>query len=253
MALLGGPVKLPPNFDLQSPNAASEWKFYQTAFQDYLVPTGPDSPLASIKLSILRNIIGHDGERIMATFEIAKNVDQYQSMFDEIEKYFKPRKDECFERYMFSRRTQTEGESFDHFLTDCRHLIKTCKYNTVDPNQTQEDKALRDRIVTSREALLRMDDLTLNEAIHFCRTSEKSQSQSLQFQAGAEINMVKMKSKYEHFDKSSLTIEDMSLERILNVSGDRQCMVPENGQHLVRNVVNVKLKTSSLSHVQSKM
>lgn len=55
-----GPVKLPPDFDLQSQNAATEWKFWQTAFQDYLVSTGQDEANSNVKLSILRNIIGHD-------------------------------------------------------------------------------------------------------------------------------------------------------------------------------------------------
>lgn len=237
---LGGPVKLPPDFDLQSPNAGSEWKFWQTAFQDYLVATGQDNALPSVKLSILRNIIGHDSAKIMATFETPQNVDQYQSMLVEIGKYVNPRKNECFERYMFSRRIQKEGESFDHFLTDCRHLIKTCNYNTVDPDQSQEDKALRDRIVTgirdptTREALLRMDDLNVNKAIHFCRTSEQSKSQSLQFQeAGAEINIVKKKSKYEKFQRlpksprydhrSDDPEQKFKCKRCQTVHGPRKC------------------------------
>ncbi|KAG5865867.1 hypothetical protein JTB14_016486 [Gonioctena quinquepunctata] len=65
-----------------------------------------------------------------------------------------------------------------------QHLIKTCYYNTGDPNQSQEANALRDRIVTgimdptTREGLLRIDDLTLEKAIRFCRTLEQSKSQS---------------------------------------------------------------------------
>lgn len=42
---------------------------------------------------------------------------------------------------------QKEGESIEHFITDCRHLIESCNYNTVDPNESHEDKALRDKIV----------------------------------------------------------------------------------------------------------
>lgn len=108
-------------------------------------------------------------------------------MLAEIEKYVNPRKNECFERYMFSRRTKKEGESFDHFLTECRHLIRSFNDNSVDPHQTPEEKALRDRIVmgirdpTTREALLRIDDLSLDKATNFCRTSEQSKSQSMQY------------------------------------------------------------------------
>ncbi|KAG5873291.1 hypothetical protein JTB14_028407 [Gonioctena quinquepunctata] len=184
----GGPVKLPPDFDLQSTNAASEWKFWRTAFQDYLMSTGQDQAPSNVKLSILRNIIGHDS----ATFEISQNLDLYDGMLAKIEKY-----------------KTAKRRSFDHFLIDCRH-IKTSNYNTVDPNQSQEEKFLRDRIAMgikdpmTREALLRIDDLTLEKAIRFCRTSEESKSQSLQFQeSGTEVNIVKKKNKYQKYNKST--------------------------------------------------
>lgn len=204
MANNSGLVKLPPDFDLQAQNAAQEWKFWRTAFQDYLVSTGQDQANPNVKLSILRNIIGNDAARIMSTFTIAPNaVDDYEGTLAELEKYVNPRKNECFERYMFSRRCQKEDESFDHFLTECKHLIRTCNYNANDPNQSNEDKALRDRIVmgikdpVTREALLRFDDLTLDKAIKFCRTSEQSKTQSLQFQdnAAVAINRVQGKKK----------------------------------------------------------
>ncbi|KAG5888938.1 hypothetical protein JTB14_012197 [Gonioctena quinquepunctata] len=250
----GGPVKLPPDFDLQSTNAASEWKFWQTAFHDYLVSTGQDQALSNVKLNILRNIIGHVHHHRAVQFssptsthvqncaplQAKKNLDPYDGMLAEIEKYVNPRKNECFERYMFSRRQQKEGESFDHFLTDCRHLIKTCNYNTVDPNQSQVEKALRDRIVTgikdptTREALLRIDDLTLEKAIRFCRTSEQSKSQSLQFQeSGTEVNIVKKKNKYQKYNKSSKSSKfngtknesgrNFKCKRCQTIHGPREC------------------------------
>ena len=96
---LGGPVKLPADFDLQSQNAASEWKFWQTAFNDYLVSTGQDQANPNVKVSILRNIIGHDSARIMATFTVLPTAaDAYEGLIDEIEKYVNPTKNECFER-----------------------------------------------------------------------------------------------------------------------------------------------------------
>ncbi|KAG5877221.1 hypothetical protein JTB14_036429 [Gonioctena quinquepunctata] len=148
----GGPVKLPPDFDLQSTNAASEWKFWQTAFHDYLVSTGQDQAFSN----------------------------------------------------------------------------------------SQEEKALRDRIVTgikdptTREALLRIDDLTLEKAIRFCRTSEQSKSQSLQFQeSGTEVNIVKKKNKYQKYNKSSKSSKfngtknesgrNFKCKRCQTIHGPREC------------------------------
>ncbi|KAK4884085.1 hypothetical protein RN001_000356 [Aquatica leii] len=147
-------VKLPPDFDLQSSNAANEWKFWKTTFQDYLMASGNDEANDKVKLSILRNIIDHTND--------------YAYLISAIDDYVNPRVNECFERYTFLKRMQQNGETFKHFLTECKHLVKSCNYNTVDPRQTNKDKALRDKVVMgTREALLRIDELTLEKAITF--------------------------------------------------------------------------------------
>lgn len=117
---------------------------------------------------------------------------KYNFMINLIDKYVNPRVNECFKRYNFVK----------HFLTACRHLVKSCNYNSVDPNQTAEDKALRDKIVmgirdsVTREALLRLDQPTLDKAIQFCRTSEQSKAQNLQFQqTSGDINFTTMQKK----------------------------------------------------------
>nr|CAI5821680.1 unnamed protein product [Callosobruchus analis] len=49
---------------------------------------------------------------------------------------------------------------------------------------------------TTREALLRIDDLTLVKAINFCRTSEHSKHQSLRFEEQQlEVNYTERKKK----------------------------------------------------------
>lgn len=209
-----GVVKLPPDFDLQGQNAASEWKFWRTAFTDYLVATSQEQAADAVKLSILRNIIGTESAKIMATFDIPQaQVGSYDHMLSCIKEYVSPRINESFERYNFLRRTQKEGENFEHFLTDCRHLIKTCNYNTNNPDESHEDRALRDKIVmgikdpTTREALLRKDNLTLKKAVQLCRTSEQSKNQNLQFACrDTEVSVVTKKdSKFvsKHKNKNS--------------------------------------------------
>lgn len=84
----------------------------------------------------------------MSIFNVPdEELDKYKYTIELIDKYVNPRVNECFERYNFLKRSQKEGESFEHFLTECRHLIKSCNYNQIDPNQSAEDKSLRDKIV----------------------------------------------------------------------------------------------------------
>nr|CAH7762560.1 unnamed protein product [Callosobruchus chinensis] len=126
MANIGVPVKLPPDFDLRSQNAAAEWKFWRTTFEDYTLVTGQNESPDEVKLSVLRNIIGTESARIMSTFNIpAEGSERYKLTLQAIENYVNPRVNECFERYTLLKRVQKEGESFEHFLTECRHLIRT--------------------------------------------------------------------------------------------------------------------------------
>ncbi|XP_050504417.1 uncharacterized protein K02A2.6-like [Diabrotica virgifera virgifera] len=238
MAVMGINVKLPPDFDLQDQNAASEWKFWKTSFEDYLLATGQDQSADKMKMSILRNIIGAESAKIMSTFEIpeAEN-NKYDLMISLIDKYVNPRMNESFERYNFIMRVQKEGESFEQFLTSCRHLIRTCNYNEIDPEQTAEDKALRDKILmnirdpVTREALLRVDKLTLQKAIEFCRTSEQSKNQNLKFHTerkDVDIGEVR-KDRYQghrNYNNSrskANTNEKFKCKRCQSTHGAREC------------------------------
>lgn len=118
-------VKLPPDFDLQAQIAAVEWRFWRTCFEDYLIATGQQDSLDKVKLSILRNIIGNDSARIMSTFEVpGDEPNKFEFTMSLIDKYVNPKVNETFERYNFLKRVQKEGELFEHFLTDCKHLIR---------------------------------------------------------------------------------------------------------------------------------
>ncbi|KAK9704562.1 hypothetical protein QE152_g27804 [Popillia japonica] len=233
--LNAGPVKLPPDFDLQGQNAATEWKFWRTSFEDYLTATGQHEAADRVKLSILRNIMGTESARIMSTFKIPEEqTNNYEYVMNFITKYVNPRVNESFERYNFLKRIQKEGETiqkegetFEHFLTECKHLVKSCNYNEIDPQESQEDKALRDKIVmgirdpVTREALLRVDKLTLEKAIQHCRTTEQSKTQNQQIQTqnqqiqqngGNECNVNSIKEKKKHREVKEENDSDSSSE-----------------------------------------
>ncbi|KAK4873214.1 hypothetical protein RN001_015243 [Aquatica leii] len=170
-----GPLKLPQDFDLQG--------------QNYLIATGQHESNASVKLAILRNIIGNESARIMCTIVIPDGTaDPYKYMMDQLEAYVNPRVNEVFKRYTFLSKIQKEGESFEHFLTDIKHLVK--------------DKIVMGiRNTVTREALLRIDKLTLNKVIEVCRTSEMSRNQNKIFSEEAEVNLATKKYKKKS-DKS---------------------------------------------------
>ncbi|XP_031332624.1 uncharacterized protein LOC116162964 [Photinus pyralis] len=228
-----GPVKLPPDFDLQGQNAAMEWKFWKVAFEDYLVATGQHEPNTNVKLAILRNIIGTESSRIMCTIAIPDGTDDpYKYMMGQLEAYVNPRFNEVVERHKFLSRNQKEGESFEHFLTDIKHLVKSCNYSTIDPDETVEEKALRDKIVmgirdtVTREALLRVDKLKLNKAIDICRASEMSRNQNKMFsEESAEVNTATKRHDKRKGSKQNDTKaqEKFKCKRCQSMHGPREC------------------------------
>ncbi|XP_072401738.1 uncharacterized protein [Diabrotica undecimpunctata] len=207
-----GPVKLPPDFDIQGQNAATTWKFWKISFKDYLVATGKDQSSDNIKLAILRNIIGAESARIMCTIAIPDGTGEpYKYMMKQLKVYVNPRANEVFERYKFLSRNQKEGESFEHYLTEVKHLVKSFNFNVTEPDETTEEEALRDRIVmairdtVTRQALLSIDKLKLNKVIDICRASEISKNQNKMFaeESIAEIHAIKRFPKDKHISHTS--------------------------------------------------
>lgn len=172
-------VKLPPNLNIANENAASEWKFWLRTFEDYLVVIGKNKAEDGVKLSLLRNMMGPEATRILSTIPISKPKDEnkYEDVIATITAHVNPRTNVVFERFKFNERRQREGESFENFMTDCRHLIQSCDYKTM------EEEMMRDHIVqtvfdkATQEALLRVDDLTLNKTIQYCQTKEQAAKQ----------------------------------------------------------------------------
>ncbi|CAH1379318.1 unnamed protein product [Tenebrio molitor] len=93
------------------------------------------------------------------------------------ESYLKPRKNVIYERFIFYNRKQEEQESFEHFLTDLKKIIKSYEFGL------QEKDMLSDRIVIGisdsnlQGRLLRTTDLDLNKVIKLCQAAEISESQ----------------------------------------------------------------------------
>ena len=92
-----------------------------------------------------------------------------------------------YERYMFHRRLQENGERFDVFLGVVRRMARSCKFDGV------ADSMLRDRIVVgirddaTRRKLLQIRDLPLQKAIDICKASEAAGQQLKAMSAPDEV------------------------------------------------------------------
>ena len=168
----------PPVFDN---NIASSWKLFKQKWNDYAVLSDLEKKSNQFQVALLRRSIGDDGLKIyngfkFATEENARTVEQILQKFDA---YAIGEINETHERYVFNKRDQKEGESFENFLASIRSLVKTCNFcdNCID-------SLIRDRIVLgvrekeARSALLKKRELTLKDAIDICKAEENADRES---------------------------------------------------------------------------
>lgn len=228
-----GLVKLPPNLDLQGLNVGNEWTFWKQSFEDFLVTTGQDEAADKVKLSLLRNMMGPEAARIVATFPLSTtDCCIYNKVIEAIDNYAKPRTNVVFDRFLFNKRKQEEGEIFDSFLTDSRRLLKSCQFSD-NSGEPIENQLLRDKIVHGvrdknvQEALLRQDNLSLEKAIKFCQTSEQSKQQVEKLNSCLqEISVVHSKeSKKKNKDNVSVSFKQSKFlcTRCQTEHGKREC------------------------------
>ena len=107
-----------------------------------------------------------------------------------LKRHVEGRVNETIERRNLRRRTQQVGESFDDYLVSLRELAKTCNFCNNDCLQ----KAIRDQIIEGLldgeiiQELLRVKDLTLDQAITKCRGLEAAKKSRQDIQGPSEVN-----------------------------------------------------------------
>lgn len=153
-------------------------KFFQN-FETYLIATEKDTKPDKVKVALLLNFIGSEGVDLFNTFKFNPETDRqnYAKVVDEFKKYFTPRRNITYERFVFNNRCQGPTETFDQFFSDLKKLVQTCEYDC------QEESILIDRIILGtndrkiQEKLLNMQNITLEIATEQCRNAEATKKQ----------------------------------------------------------------------------
>ncbi|XP_039299843.1 uncharacterized protein LOC120355483 [Nilaparvata lugens] len=165
-AKVPGPLRLDGNL-------AENFRKFKQNFEIYLLAAGHEKKDTKIKTAILLNVIGEDAVELYNTFNLDDTgKSDYDKVIKQFQEYADPKKNIVMERFHFNSRSQQENEPFNNFLTDLKKLVKSCEY------KDQTDSLIRDRIVLGvfdkglQERLLRVQDLTLDNAIDFCRAAE---------------------------------------------------------------------------------
>lgn len=155
------------------------------------------------KCSYLLLWIGEKGRDVFNTWTLegdeAKKLGTYYNKYTE---YITPKSNPIYARYRFHEKMQGNGETFEHFVTELKLLVKDCGY----PNS---DEMVRDRIVFAtnsqrvREKLLSHGaELTLDKAIDIACSHELAQAQLKDLNSDA-VHAISRRSDHRWSYKSS--------------------------------------------------
>lgn len=213
-----------------SANLAVEWKRFKGQWSNYVKAAKIDREEKDRQAAILLACIGTDAYEIYTTMEFADDADKDDpdKLIDAFEKHCIGEVNEVYERYVFHRRQQEPGESFDTFVGDLRRLVKSCDYGVI------EESMIRDRIVlgirddATRKKLLQTRKLDLMKAIDICRSAEATTRQLKAITSPDEIQSLRQRpsrSQSRHRREKSRGRSDVarSSDAGLHGKSERRC------------------------------
>ena len=160
----------PALFDFSKPD---DWPKWIKRFEQYRVASGLSKDSETRQVSTLLYCLGDEAEDVLSSTNISEeDKTNYSKILENLNGFFKVRKNVILERAKFNRRYQLPGESAEQYITTLYRLVENCQYGAL----TQE--MIRDRLVVGisdkalSEQLCTHADLTLEKAKTMIRQRE---------------------------------------------------------------------------------
>lgn len=173
-------------------NLSENWRRFKRNYEIFEVATGVSTKEEPIKISTFLNAVGPETVDIFDTLGLtALQKQSYTEVTKALETFCRARKNTVYERYLFYKRDQKDGESFDSFLMDLKKLVRSCEFGEAT------DEMMRDRIVMGitdkslQTKLLETANLTYDMAIEKGRAAEATRQQQQTMNRMTEIHEVK--------------------------------------------------------------
>ena len=175
----GAPKIDHPPLLLFGSSPATNWRLFKRRWKNFSVLSDLAKKPREYQVALLENNLGDDAMRIYEGFRFDTPDDErtVAEILAKLESYSVGEANETYERFVFNRRCQDEGESFENFYSDLRVLVKSCNFcdNCLD-------SMLRDRIVigmrdsATRQELLKIRKLTLDKCVDLCKAAETAET-----------------------------------------------------------------------------
>ena len=136
-------IPFPSQLKITGGNVAAEWKRFKSQWTNFEVASDLEEKPSSKRAAIFLACIGTKAYETFQTMDFESEGDRsdIEKVIDAFERHCVGEVNVTFERYVFNRRMQDVGETFDSYMSDLRRLIKSCDYGAL------EESILRDRIV----------------------------------------------------------------------------------------------------------
>ena len=154
----------PESFNFQMPD---EWPRWRKRFEQFA--SGLGSKSEDQQINTLLYCLGEESDDVLTSTGVTdEERKSYKDVLGKFDSFFKVRRNVIFERALFNRRYQTEGETAEQYIVALYNLASNCDYGEM------QDQMIRDRLVVgirnnSLSEQLQMDaELTLEKAKKRC-------------------------------------------------------------------------------------
>ena len=154
-------------------------KLYKQKWKTYEIVAQLNRQTEEYRIALFLYSIGTQAVKTYNGFDLSqedkRNLDAIIAAFD---RYAIRETNETFERYLFNKREQQEGESIDQYVAELRILAQSCNfYNCLHDSLTRDRTVLGIKDSGARKRLLQQQQLTLQRCFDICKTSEASNTQ----------------------------------------------------------------------------
>ena len=125
-------IPVPGKLDLRG-NLAVNWKKFRRIWENYEIATHLNKQDSSLRVATLLSCIGSDVLDIFdgLSFDTEADRQDINKVLEKLEAYCIGETNETYERYVFNKRDQQQGESFDSYLSALRSLMVKFPYSPI--------------------------------------------------------------------------------------------------------------------------
>ena len=198
-------VPLPSPMELRG-DLTTNWQFFKEQWEDYITATKSARKDESIKAALLRTVMRRDCLKMLKSLNLSSTESQgSKACLEALENYFKPAKNEIYEKFKFYTCHQGPNELIDQRLTRLRHLSQSCNFGATLDSMLRDRLILGTRDKKAQTHLFREKNVDLNIAINCLRASELAEQQLKKINSTTCGNVNFSKRKDEQRDKKRLT------------------------------------------------